>query len=84
LKSENCVENPEHLQPMYIYNPDEENQKLEDSGMKRLESTEVPGIKAIQLGENPLQPVEKPDKSQGNVYSQSKKYLIFFKKYKTI
>ncbi|XP_008841720.1 ecto-ADP-ribosyltransferase 3 isoform X2 [Nannospalax galili] len=53
LKSENCVENPEHLQPMYIYNPDEENQKLEDSGMKRLESTEV------------------PDKSQGNVYSQT-------------
>uniref|UniRef100_A0A8C6W729 NAD(P)(+)--arginine ADP-ribosyltransferase n=1 Tax=Nannospalax galili TaxID=1026970 RepID=A0A8C6W729_NANGA len=44
---------------------------VENPGMKRLESTEVPGIKAIQLGENPLQPVEKPDKSQGNVYSQT-------------
>ncbi|XP_058523183.1 ecto-ADP-ribosyltransferase 3 isoform X1 [Ochotona princeps] len=32
LKTDNCVENPEYLQPTYVYNRGDENQKLEDSG----------------------------------------------------
>ncbi|XP_037065057.1 ecto-ADP-ribosyltransferase 3 isoform X7 [Peromyscus leucopus] len=31
LKTENCVANPEYMEPVYVYNPDLESQKLEDS-----------------------------------------------------
>ncbi|XP_051054538.1 ecto-ADP-ribosyltransferase 3 [Phodopus roborovskii] len=78
LKTENCVANPEYIEPVYAYNPDLESQKLEDSvpgikpwapcklGRKRLESTGIPGIKVLQPDENPFQPDEKPEeKSQG-------------------
>ncbi|XP_029800553.1 ecto-ADP-ribosyltransferase 3 isoform X1 [Suricata suricatta] len=44
LKTENCVENMEHYQPIYIYNPGEKNQNLEDSGMKSQETTVLPGM----------------------------------------
>ncbi|XP_070228649.1 ecto-ADP-ribosyltransferase 3 isoform X4 [Bos mutus] len=56
LKTESCVENMDYFQP--VYNPGEENQKLENPGMKIPESFSLPGIKM-------LQPDEKPeDKSQ--------------------
>ncbi|KAM6220931.1 ecto-ADP-ribosyltransferase 3 [Rhynchocyon petersi] len=35
LKSENCVENMDYFQPIYVYSPDEKNQKLEDTGFQR-------------------------------------------------
>ncbi|KAF5926745.1 hypothetical protein HPG69_001375 [Diceros bicornis minor] len=44
LKTANCVENREYFQPIYVYNSDEENQKLEDPGMKSQESTLLPGL----------------------------------------
>ncbi|KAL1790621.1 ecto-ADP-ribosyltransferase 3 isoform X1 [Sigmodon hispidus] len=70
LKTENCIVNPEYFEPVYVYNPDLEGQKLEDSGRKSLESTGIPGIKVLQPDENPLQLDEKPEhKSQGNADS---------------
>ncbi|XP_007947223.1 ecto-ADP-ribosyltransferase 3 [Orycteropus afer afer] len=56
LKTENCVENIVYFQPIYVYSPDEKNQKLEDSGtesqetavlpdMKNYEPTQIPGSK---------------------------------------
>ncbi|ERE91522.1 ecto-ADP-ribosyltransferase 3-like protein [Cricetulus griseus] len=67
LKTENCIANPEYIEPVYVYNPDLESQKLEDSGRKRLESTGIPGIKVLQQDENPFMQDKKPeDKSQGN------------------
>ncbi|XP_037065061.1 ecto-ADP-ribosyltransferase 3 isoform X10 [Peromyscus leucopus] len=55
LKTENCVANPEYMEPVYVYNPDLESQKLEDSE-----------IKVLQPDENLLRPDEKPGKSQRN------------------
>ncbi|XP_006885368.1 PREDICTED: ecto-ADP-ribosyltransferase 3 [Elephantulus edwardii] len=46
LKTEDCVENKAYFQPIYVYNPDEKNQKLEDSGVKNLETTEIPEDKS--------------------------------------
>ncbi|XP_040603347.1 ecto-ADP-ribosyltransferase 3 isoform X4 [Mesocricetus auratus] len=67
LKTENCIANPEYIEPVYVYNPDLESQKLEDSGRKRLDSTGVPGIQVLQPDENPSWQDENPeDKSQGN------------------
>ncbi|XP_046314792.1 ecto-ADP-ribosyltransferase 3 isoform X3 [Marmota monax] len=63
LKTENCMENLEYFQPIYIYNPSNENQSLEDPGMKSLESTEIPGIKVVEPDEI------KEDESQGNTNS---------------
>ncbi|XP_046947921.1 ecto-ADP-ribosyltransferase 3 isoform X1 [Lynx rufus] len=53
LKAENCIENMEYSQPIYIYNPGkiwklssynlgEKNQNLEDSGMMSHEPTQIP------------------------------------------
>ncbi|XP_049486615.1 ecto-ADP-ribosyltransferase 3 isoform X1 [Panthera uncia] len=44
LKAENCIENMEYSQPIYIYNPGEKNQNLEDSGTKSQETTVLPGV----------------------------------------
>ncbi|XP_008691455.1 ecto-ADP-ribosyltransferase 3 isoform X1 [Ursus americanus] len=44
LKTENCVENTEHHLPIYIYNPGEKDQNLEDPGMKSQEPTVLPGM----------------------------------------
>ncbi|XP_036056087.1 ecto-ADP-ribosyltransferase 3 isoform X2 [Onychomys torridus] len=60
LKTENCIANPEYMEPAYVYNPDLESQKLEDSGRKSFESTGIPEIKVLQPDENLLQPDEKP------------------------
>ncbi|KAM4854566.1 ecto-ADP-ribosyltransferase 3 isoform 2-T5 [Thomomys bottae] len=53
LKSENCIKNPDDIQPIYVYIPGEESQKLEDEDSKTLESTEAPGIKVVQPEEKP-------------------------------
>lgn len=67
LKNEKCVKNSEYIEPVYIYNPDLEGQKLEDSGRKSFESTGLPGIKVLQPDENPLWMDNKPeDERQGN------------------
>ncbi|XP_037065052.1 ecto-ADP-ribosyltransferase 3 isoform X4 [Peromyscus leucopus] len=67
LKTENCVANPEYMEPVYVYNPDLESQKLEDSGRKSFGSTGIPEIKVLQPDENLLRPDEKPEgKSQRN------------------
>ncbi|XP_061276531.1 ecto-ADP-ribosyltransferase 3 isoform X7 [Bos javanicus] len=78
LKTESCVENMDYFQP--VYNPGEENQKLENPemksqeptvfpGMKSQEATQIPGMKIPESFSLPgikmLQPDEKPeDKSQ--------------------
>uniref|UniRef100_F7H733 NAD(P)(+)--arginine ADP-ribosyltransferase n=1 Tax=Macaca mulatta TaxID=9544 RepID=F7H733_MACMU len=60
LKTENCVENLEYFQPIYVYNPGEKTQKLEDHGEKN-QKLEDRGVKI-------LEPTEIPeDKSQGNI-----------------
>uniref|UniRef100_A0A8D2EZF9 NAD(P)(+)--arginine ADP-ribosyltransferase n=1 Tax=Theropithecus gelada TaxID=9565 RepID=A0A8D2EZF9_THEGE len=60
LKTENCVENLEYFQPVYVYNPGEKTQKLEDHGEKN-QKLEDRGVKI-------LEPTEIPeDKSQGNI-----------------
>ncbi|XP_037384957.1 ecto-ADP-ribosyltransferase 3 isoform X2 [Talpa occidentalis] len=46
LKTPGCVENMEYFQPIYVYNPGEKSQKLEDSGIKNQESTNFPGMKS--------------------------------------
>lgn len=61
LRSEDCAENLEYFQPIYVYSPGEENQKLEDPGVKIHEHPEVPEIKVVQPDENP------EDRHQGNV-----------------
>ncbi|XP_076402776.1 ecto-ADP-ribosyltransferase 3 isoform X1 [Peromyscus maniculatus bairdii] len=79
LKTENCIANPEYMEPVYVYNPDLESQKLEDSvpgikpwapcklGRKSFGSTGIPEIKVLQPDENLLRPDEKPEgKSQRN------------------
>ncbi|XP_072797923.1 ecto-ADP-ribosyltransferase 3 isoform X7 [Vicugna pacos] len=53
LKTANCVENMEYFQPIYVYNPDEKNQKLEDPGMKNQESTDLPGMKGQEATQIP-------------------------------
>ncbi|CAO2639327.1 Ecto-ADP-ribosyltransferase 3 [Lemmus lemmus] len=60
LKNEECVTNSEYIEPVYIYNPDLEGQKLEDSGRKSFDSTELPEIKVLQPDENPLWMDNKP------------------------
>lgn len=60
LKTENCIANPEYMEPVYVYNPDLESQKLEDSGRKSFGSTGIPEIKVLQPDENLLRPDEKP------------------------
>ncbi|XP_031246870.1 ecto-ADP-ribosyltransferase 3 isoform X4 [Mastomys coucha] len=62
LKTENCISNPEYIDPMYFYNPDMDSQKLEDSGRKRLDS-DMPEVKVLQTDENPPLPDEKPDRN---------------------
>ncbi|XP_073898082.1 ecto-ADP-ribosyltransferase 3 isoform X2 [Castor canadensis] len=61
LKAENCVENLEYIQPIYVYHSGEENQKLEDAGMKSLEPTPEPGMKTPEHLPLP------EDRSQGNI-----------------
>ncbi|XP_019818541.2 ecto-ADP-ribosyltransferase 3 isoform X3 [Bos indicus] len=73
LKTESCVENMDYFQP--VYNPGEENQKLENPemksqeptvfpGMKSQEATQIPGMKIPESFSLPgikmLQPDEKP------------------------
>ncbi|XP_028644984.1 ecto-ADP-ribosyltransferase 3 isoform X1 [Grammomys surdaster] len=72
LKTENCIANPEYIDPRYLYNPDLDSQKLEDSvpghkpwapcklGRINLDSAKMPEIKELQTEENPLLPDEKP------------------------
>ncbi|XP_023563446.1 ecto-ADP-ribosyltransferase 3 isoform X2 [Octodon degus] len=48
LKSENCAENLEYIQAISAYNPGEENQKLEDPGVKIHEPHEIPGMKITE------------------------------------
>ncbi|KAL2780468.1 ecto-ADP-ribosyltransferase 3 isoform l precursor, partial [Daubentonia madagascariensis] len=45
LKTDNCVENLEYFQPIYVYNAGEKTQKIEDPGMKIIEPTQIPGMK---------------------------------------
>uniref|UniRef100_A0A4X1SYZ8 NAD(P)(+)--arginine ADP-ribosyltransferase n=1 Tax=Sus scrofa TaxID=9823 RepID=A0A4X1SYZ8_PIG len=42
LKTADCVENMEYFQPIYVYNPGEKNQKLEEPGVKSQEATQIP------------------------------------------
>lgn len=65
LKTENCIANAEYIDPRYLYNPDMDNQKLEDSGRNNLDPDRMPEIKVLQTEENPLLPDEKPDRSRG-------------------
>nr|XP_048281716.1 ecto-ADP-ribosyltransferase 3 isoform X4 [Myodes glareolus] len=72
LKNENCVKTSEYIEPVYIYNPDLEGQKLEDSvprikprapcklGRKSFDSTGLPGIKVLEPDENPFWMDNKP------------------------
>lgn len=60
LKTENCIANAEYIDPRYLYNPDMDNQKLEDSGRNNLDPDRMPEIKVLQTEENPLLPDEKP------------------------
>lgn len=60
LKYESCVKNSEYIEPVYIYNPDLEGQKLEDSGRKSFDSTGLPGIKVLEPDENPFWMDNKP------------------------
>ncbi|XP_021116703.1 ecto-ADP-ribosyltransferase 3 isoform X4 [Heterocephalus glaber] len=61
LKSENCAENLEYSQPIYVYNPGEENQKLEDPGVKIHELPEIPGMKTPEPSPLP------EDRHRGNM-----------------
>ncbi|XP_006143018.1 ecto-ADP-ribosyltransferase 3 isoform X2 [Tupaia chinensis] len=71
LKTERCVENLENFQPVYVYNPGEKNQKLEDPGMKSHEPTQIPGMKIPE-------PFSLPeDKSQGKINNPT--YRAMFK-----
>uniref|UniRef100_A0A8C8ZKT1 NAD(P)(+)--arginine ADP-ribosyltransferase n=1 Tax=Prolemur simus TaxID=1328070 RepID=A0A8C8ZKT1_PROSS len=45
LKTENCVENLEYFQPIYVYSAGEKTQKIEDPGIKIFEPTQIPGMK---------------------------------------
>lgn len=60
LKTENCIANPEYIDPRYLYNPDMDSQKLDDSGRKHLDSARAPEINVLETDENPLLPDEKP------------------------
>ncbi|XP_012579590.1 PREDICTED: ecto-ADP-ribosyltransferase 3 [Condylura cristata] len=64
LKTSGCVENMEYFQPIYVYNPGEKNQKLEDSGMKKQESTNFPGMKSYDSTQIPA-PRPGPDPVPG-------------------
>ncbi|XP_047713115.1 ecto-ADP-ribosyltransferase 3 isoform X3 [Prionailurus viverrinus] len=54
LKAENCIENMEYSQPIYIYNPGTKSQETTVlPGMMSHEPTQIPGIKVVQLDEKP-------------------------------
>ncbi|XP_069313075.1 ecto-ADP-ribosyltransferase 3 [Eulemur rufifrons] len=76
LKTENCVENLEYFQPIYVYSAGEKTQKIEDPGIKIFEPTQIPGmkipepfslpgIKVVQLDEKP------EDETQENINNPS-------------
>ncbi|XP_053443223.1 ecto-ADP-ribosyltransferase 3 isoform X2 [Nycticebus coucang] len=76
LKTDNCVENPENFQSIYVHNSDEKTQTLEDPGMEMLQPTLIPGMKIQepfpQPGIEVVQPDGKPEgKSQENVNNAS-------------
>nr|XP_012599680.1 ecto-ADP-ribosyltransferase 3 isoform X5 [Microcebus murinus] len=64
LKTENCVENLEYFQPIYVYNAGEKTQKIEDTGEKSQELTVLPGMKVPE-------PFPLPDKAQENINNPS-------------
>lgn len=71
LKTDNCVENPEYLQPTYVYNRGDENQKLEDSDAKLQDPTQIRGMQTadpfVLPGIKVIRPDEKPeDRSHGS------------------
>ncbi|KAL2780470.1 ecto-ADP-ribosyltransferase 3 isoform b precursor, partial [Daubentonia madagascariensis] len=53
LKTDNCVENLEYFQPIYVYNAGEKTQKIEDPGMKIIEPTQIPEDKSQENINNP-------------------------------
>ncbi|XP_033070278.1 ecto-ADP-ribosyltransferase 3 isoform X1 [Trachypithecus francoisi] len=81
LKTENCVENLEYFQPIYVYNPGEKTQKLEDHGEKnrkledhgeKNQKLEDRGVKILEPTKIPGMKIPEPfplpeDKSQGNI-----------------
>ncbi|XP_045388803.1 ecto-ADP-ribosyltransferase 3 isoform X2 [Lemur catta] len=87
LKTENCVENLEYFQPIYVYSAGEKTQKIEDPGEKTQEFTVLPGIKIFEPTQIPgmkipepfslpgikvVQPDEKPeDETQENINNPS-------------
>ncbi|XP_057582624.1 ecto-ADP-ribosyltransferase 3 [Hippopotamus amphibius kiboko] len=60
LKTENCVENMEYFQPIYVYNPGEKSQKLEDPGMKGQDSTVLPDMKSQEATQIPGMKIPEP------------------------
>nr|XP_023493708.1 ecto-ADP-ribosyltransferase 3 isoform X3 [Equus caballus] len=73
LKTANCVENVEYLQPIYVYNPGMESQESTVlPGMRSHEPTQIPGMKIQEPfslpGVKVVQPDEKPeDKSEEDI-----------------
>ncbi|XP_044124039.1 ecto-ADP-ribosyltransferase 3 isoform X4 [Neovison vison] len=53
LKTENCAENTEHHLPIYLYNPGEKDQNIEDTGMKSQESPVLPGMASSEATQTP-------------------------------
>ncbi|XP_032693427.1 ecto-ADP-ribosyltransferase 3 isoform X2 [Lontra canadensis] len=53
LKTENCVENTEHHLPIYLYNPGEKDQNIEDTGVKSQESPVLPGMTSREATQMP-------------------------------
>ncbi|KAG8515142.1 Ecto-ADP-ribosyltransferase 3, partial [Galemys pyrenaicus] len=70
-----CAFLGEYFQPIYVYNPGEKNQKLEDSGMKKLESTNFPAPAPVPgpgLVPDPVPgPKTHPSASSGKMYLPS-------------
>lgn len=60
LKTADCVENMEYFQPIYVYNPGEKNQKLEEPGMKSQDSTVSPGVKSQEATQIPRMKIPEP------------------------
>uniref|UniRef100_A0A5F9DFT4 NAD(P)(+)--arginine ADP-ribosyltransferase n=1 Tax=Oryctolagus cuniculus TaxID=9986 RepID=A0A5F9DFT4_RABIT len=74
LKTENCVENPEYLQPTYVYISGDENQKFEDPDAETQEPTQARGVQIadpfLLPGIKVVQPDEKPEeRSLGNIHN---------------
>ncbi|XP_055240505.2 ecto-ADP-ribosyltransferase 3 isoform X2 [Gorilla gorilla gorilla] len=81
LKTENCIENLEYFQPIYVYNPGEKNQKLEDHSEKnwkledhgeKNQKLEDHGVKILEPTQIPGMKIPEPfplpeDKSQRNI-----------------